>query len=148
MISKALIINDDQTSLMITTVFLNKSGFADKTVTATDGQLGLSFFETLSQEGGNTTEAPEFIFLDLFMPIMNGWDFLDIFSKKYACQFPGVRIAIMSAYIDPEDQQRLAQYDVVLGCISTPIDFVKLAEVKQKYLDLKNRPAKIPVYTC
>jgi CheY-like chemotaxis protein len=148
MITKALVINDDSTSLMIATKFLDKARFADETVTATDGQLGLSFFETMSEEGGNATEAPEFIFLDLFMPVMNGWDFLDIFSEKYAGLFPGVRIAIMSAYIDPEDQQRLAQYDVVMDCISTPLDLVKLAEVKQKYLDLKTLLLKEPVYSC
>jgi CheY-like chemotaxis protein len=148
MITKALIINDDHTSLLIATKFLDKARFADETVTATDGQSGLSFFETMPNEGGDTTEAPEFIFLDLFMPIMNGWDFLDVFSKNYACRFPGVRIVIMSAYIDPEDQQRLAQYDMVLDCISTPLDLVKIAEVKQKYLDLKTMVQKTPVYSC
>ncbi|MBV9988507.1 MAG: response regulator [Chitinophagaceae bacterium] len=146
MISKALIINDDHTSLMIATKFLHRSGFADQTVTATDGQLGLSFFESLP--AGDSNAAPEFIFLDLFMPVMNGWDFLDIFSKKYAPNFPGVRIAIMSAYVDPEDQQRLAQYDVVLDFISTPMNLEKLAEVKQKYLDLKNDRPQQPLYSC
>lgn len=134
MISKVLVINDDSISLMIATKLLKKAEFANETLTAENGEMGLSFFENA---GMNADEVPEFIFLDLFMPVMNGWDFLEIFQQKYAAQYPEVKIAIMSSYVAPDDFERLQSYDVVLDCVPTPMNFEKLAEIKDRYLRLK-----------
>jgi CheY-like chemotaxis protein len=138
MISKVLVINDDSISLMIATKLLRKAEFAHETLTAENGELGLSFFENGGMAAG---EIPEFIFLDLFMPVMNGWDFLEIFQEKYAPLYPDVKIAIMSSYVAPDDLERLHSYDVVLDCVPTPMNFEKLAEIKDRYLKLKQTAA-------
>lgn len=138
MISKVLVINDDSISLMIATKLLRKAEFANETLTAENGEMGLSFFENGGLNGG---EIPEFIFLDLFMPVMNGWDFLEIFQEKYAPLYPDVKIAIMSSYVAPDDLERLQGYDVVLDCVPTPMNFEKLAEIKDRYLRLKQTAA-------
>lgn len=136
MISKVLVINDDSISLMIASKLLKKAEFASETLTAENGEMGLSFFENAGGEA-----IPEFIFLDLFMPVMNGWDFLEIFQQKYAPLYPDVKIAIMSSYVAPDDFERLQGYDVVLDCVPTPMNFEKLAEIKDRYLRLRQTAA-------
>ncbi len=136
MIKKTLVVNDDNTSLLIVCKMINKARFADETLTAVNGQLALDYFEKAVAQGkAHFDAAPEFIFLDMYMPIMNGWDFLDIFSKKYAHLFPGVKIAVVSSSVDPEDMVRLEKYGVVLASVTTPMSLEKLNIVKEMYLN-------------
>lgn len=139
MINKALVINDDVISLMVTCKMISKAGFARETVTAQDGQEALSYIDTcLGMNSATPAELPEFIFLDLHMPVMNGWDFLNVFSEKYANLLPHVKVAIISSYVSEEELARLRQYGIVLDYIPAPMNLGKLSDVKEKFNRLRN----------
>lgn len=134
MINKALVINDDIISLMIACKMISKAEFAKETITAHDGQEALSYIDDCLLKSSNTpAEIPEFIFLDLNMPVMNGWDFLNIFSEKYAGLLPNIKVAIISSYISEEELVRLRQYGIVIDYIPAPMNLGKLSEVKEKF---------------
>lgn len=57
------------------------------------------------------------ILLDLNMPEMNGWQFLDEFQKQY----PDSCLFILTSSINPLDQERSAEYSCVRGYLSKPI---------------------------
>ncbi len=138
MINKVLVVNDDPTSLLIVCKMISKVQFAKETVTANNGEMALSYFEEVLQLGiENTETVPEFIFLDLYMSGLSGWDFMDIFSKKYASLFPWVRIAVLSSYIDEEDILRFEKYKAVLAYLPAPLTLTQLAITKEKFLSLK-----------
>ena len=138
MINKVLVVNDEPTALLIVCKMISKAQFAKETVTASNGEMALSYFDEVVQSGiENTEKVPEFIFLDLYMAGLSGWDFMDIFSKKYASLFPWVRIAVLSSYIDEEDILRLEKYKTVLAFIPAPLTFTQLAITKEKFLNLK-----------
>ena len=135
MIKKTLVVNDDTVSLLIACKMISKAQFANETVTAKDGEAALAYFENVVSKGKeHFDDAPEFIFLDMYMPIMNGWDFLEVFSKKYAAIFLRVKIAVLSSSVDPGDLMRLEKYGVVMASVSTPISMEKLNLVKDIYL--------------
>ncbi len=135
MINKALVINDDAITRMVACKMISKAEFANETVIACDGQAGLSYFDGCLK-AGNTgmSELPEFIFLDLNMPVMDGWDFLEVFSKQYAVHFPSVKIAIMSSFVNDADKQKLQQYGMVLDCIAAPMNLGALSAIKEKFI--------------
>ncbi|MCE7063610.1 response regulator [Dyadobacter sp. CY343] len=61
------------------------------------------------------------LFLDINMPVMNGWEFLDTF-----CSFPSlvqeqITIFILSSSIDPEDTQKAEKHPLVNGYYSKPL---------------------------
>lgn len=77
-------------------------------------------------------ELPDVIFLDISMPLMNGWQFLD-HLMKYP-QRKEMKIFIVSSSIDPYDTGKSSSYDIVTDYIYKPITIEKMKELKAKLL--------------
>lgn len=132
MISKVLCIDDDSISLTISKLLLKRTGFADQIFTAIDGSDALIFFDTLFAENSNPLDAaPNLIFLDINMPVMNGWAFLDAYILQYAEKLPNTKIIILSSTIDPEDQLHAKKYNVVMEFVSKPLSVENIAALKE-----------------
>ncbi len=128
MIGEVLLVDDDDITLMICEFVIKKNSFAQNIIKTKDGKEGIDFFESLV---GNDAQnpAPKVIFLDLNMPVMSGWDFLEDFQGKYQNLLPDTKVIILSSTIDPEDYNRSTNYDVVIDFINKPIsddDIIKL----------------------
>jgi CheY-like chemotaxis protein len=65
------------------------------------------------------------IFLDINMPVLNGWEFLN----KYLDSFPNRKdkIIILSSSIDFQDRQRAQEYEIVSGFLEKPLTLEKIA---------------------
>jgi CheY-like chemotaxis protein len=63
------------------------------------------------------TSFPDAIFLDINMPMMNGWDFLDKVEKLQL----SVPVYMLTSSIDPKDQAKAHQYPLVKDFISKPL---------------------------
>lgn len=62
-------------------------------------------------------EIPDAIFLDINMPEMNGWGFLEVFEKLNL----SIPIYMLTSSIDPKDQEKAHQYTTVKDFISKPL---------------------------
>lgn len=71
------------------------------------------------QEPNN--QLPDILFLDLNMPIVNGWKFLDEFANIKDTLEKDVAIYILSSSVDPEDHKKAKSYDYVKDFISKPL---------------------------
>jgi len=132
MINKMLCVDDDSISLTISKLLLKRTGFADQIFTAIDGSDALIYFETHFAENLNPQEtAPNLILLDINMPVMNGWEFLDAYIAKYAEKLPNTKVVILSSTIDPEDLLHAKEYAVVVEFVSKPLSVENLAELKE-----------------
>ncbi len=132
MINKVLCIDDDSISLIISKILLKRTGFAEQIFTAIDGSIALVYFETHFADNLNPQEtAPNLIFLDINMPVMNGWEFLDYYIAKYAEKLPNTKVVILSSTIDPEDLLRAKEYAVVAQFVSKPLSVENLEELRK-----------------
>ncbi|MBS1494666.1 MAG: response regulator [Bacteroidetes bacterium] len=64
---------------------------------------------------------PSNIFLDINMPLMNGWEFLDEFEKFPDFIKTQFTIYMLSSSIDDSDKERAAANELVTGFISKPL---------------------------
>ncbi len=134
MSSKVLLVNDDRTFLFIAEKMLHKSQFCDEVALAENGEFALDYFKALVARGGDfRANAPQFIFLDLHMPIMDGWTFLESYERDYSEYFPETNIIIISSTVDREELKLLKKINLVTGIMDMPMTMEKLIEVKQKY---------------
>jgi len=70
-------------------------------------------------------EQPDILFLDIFMPNMNGWEFLQHLEEKKVA----VKVYMLSSSVDKNDQDRARKYSIVQDFISKPLSYKTLKEV-------------------
>lgn len=121
---RIICVDDDPMCLLLGEVVLKQSGYAKDVLLAESGLAALSLLERLypaiGQQPGSAA-LPTLILLDLNMPEMSGWDFLDIFKRQYQHLSGLVRIVILSSSIDTADIIRSRQYNAVSDFISKPL---------------------------
>ncbi len=134
MLEKVLCVDDDPITLMLCKKVLLKANLSKAIDTSVNGEDALAYFDRLMAD--STTDYPQLIFLDLNMPVMNGWEFLDHFSGgKYAQQFPLTKVIVLSSTIDPEDIEKSKKYPMVIEFLSKPIT-VEIIELLNRNLGM------------
>ncbi|MBU3681820.1 MAG: response regulator [Flavobacterium sp.] len=125
-----LCIDDDPITIMLSKMVMTRAAYANEIVTAQNGEEALAYLDRLMNEN---SPIPDLIFLDLNMPIMGGWEFLDAFSEeKYRGYFAKSKVVVLSSTIDPRDIEKSKSYEMVLDFMSKPISKELLELVKSK----------------
>lgn len=133
MLDSVLCIDDDPITLMLCKMAIVKASFSNEIATAKNGEEALQYFDTIKQTNLNSEfkKIPQLIFLDLNMPIMDGWEFLERFSSKDYADFNKLNIIILSSTIDPEDLKKSKKYPMVIDFLSKPISKEMLDYLKE-----------------
>ena len=117
------IVEDDETASFVAKILMESFDAADEYSIAKNGKQAVEWIQ-------KTGMLPDFILLDINMPLMNGWEFLDWYEKN---GYKGkTKIAMYTSSIRPEDKQKAKGYDDVIGYIEKPITKEKFAEVVDK----------------
>jgi CheY-like chemotaxis protein len=125
---KVLLVEDDPITVLVCERIIKLTDFAEEVVSVNNGQEALDFFA----DGSNNTQQdiPEIIFLDINMPIMNGWEFLDEFSQVKSSLNKTPLIYILSSTVDPEDEKKGLSYTYVKNFLSKPLTKEHLDEIE------------------
>lgn len=123
-----LCIDDDPITLLLIKMVITKTTFVKEIITAKSGEEAIQYFENF--EVNEAENYPEVIFLDLNMPVMGGWEFLDNFTQKnLPIIFKNTKVYILSSSIDPLDIEKAKTYPIVIDFISKPITKEKLEKL-------------------
>lgn len=126
---KRIFLVDDSKIFRFTVVKLfSITGYDGELVEFEDGQKLLDY---LSQNLNNPDALPDLVLLDINMPVMGGWAFLEAYSKleKPAKEF---EIRILSSSIDPSDINRTQDFKDVNGYMTKPLNIPQVKELLEK----------------
>lgn len=133
MLNLILFVDDDPITLMLCKKVINKASFSNEITTAKNGEEALNYFDSIKKnQEKEIQKVPELIFLDLNMPVMGGWEFLECFSSSKYIDFNTTKIVILSSTIDPEDLNKAKKYPFVIDFLPKPITISML-----EYLTVK-----------
>lgn len=121
--NRILLIDDDPIQNLINTKLLSKLEVTDHIQVAKNG------VEAFDRYLESTLDLPDIIFLDINMPIMNGWQFLDSLSLKKLGILP--RIFMLTSSISPEDIKKSINHQMVENYITKPLSINKLKFLKK-----------------
>lgn len=121
-----LVVDDDAIFLMLTEKYLQKINFDNVIRSFKNGKEVLEHLDSTYSDS-----IKYIILLDINMPIMNGWEFLDaILTKNY---YEDLDIYIVTSSIDLADINKANTYNVVREFISKPLSISNLTEIKNQY---------------
>lgn len=109
---------------------IRKSGFVNVVVPM---QSGIDALEYLKNRYNHVEPHPDLIFLDINMPRMNGWEFLEEYNNLDK-EFQSAVIVVMLTTSDsPEDRAKAALFNMVSGLKSKPLTIEMLEEIIKEY---------------
>jgi CheY-like chemotaxis protein len=118
-INTILLIDDDLTINYLHNRLIEKSAIAAQVLVAKNGIEGITAFLELNERMKGLDSV--LIFLDLNMPIMNGWEFLEKLSKVKSDITMNFKIYILSSTINPDDKKKAKNHPLVSGFLSKPL---------------------------
>lgn len=116
MLDEIILIDDDKIVTAINKRIISKLLPEASIKTFVNGEEGLKYL--IAAQDANLRTL---IFLDLSMPIMNGFEFLSIYENAMAYQEHSFVICLLTSSIAEEDQQKAANYPSVLEYAQKPL---------------------------
>ncbi|AKD05161.1 response regulator [Pontibacter korlensis] len=130
MYKKVYIVDDDEVSIFLTEAILEAESFATEFKGFLDPKKAL--YNLLENaKNSNTSALPEVIFLDLNMPFISGWDFLEALAPYEHALKGRCRIYILTSSVDEHERQRAAASGLVAGFLQKPLQDGCLTQLKR-----------------
>jgi len=131
MIPIAMCIDDDPIVLMLNNLILKEQFFCDQLIMLDKAELALDYFRNQAKLPESEWSLPKIIFLDINMPMMDGWEFLEIFTTEFIQFHQEVKVVILSSSVNPADLELARNHPLVINFIPKPIGETELEQLKQ-----------------
>ena len=127
----ACIIDDDKIYVNLVRKIIEIKKLSENLLIFKNGREALDYFQLIM---GNMTEdkLPDIIFLDLNMPVMDGWEFLSEFIKIKNNFEKKITLYVVSSSIDPRDLERARSFNMVTDYLIKPIELKKFEKIFDK----------------
>jgi CheY-like chemotaxis protein len=121
------LIDDDKIYQFTARKILESTGLAKTILSFYNGSEAIGYFREKSIK--EQDQLPDVIFLDINMPVMNGWQFLEEYHKLLVNLKKSITIYVVSSSVDDCDIQRSKQFSSVTDYIVKPINRIKYQQL-------------------
>ena len=116
--NKIMIVDDNEIDNYIVKVLLKNNNIASEIL---EFNSGLKAIEYLELHKDTAASLPEIIFLDIYMPLVDGFQFMDLFNKIESKLIRKCKVCIVSSSIDNHDIVRTKSDKNIFTFVTKPI---------------------------
>ena len=120
------IIDDDRIYQFAARKTIERTGLAETISPFINGEEAINY---LKKRIADQTSLPDYIFLDINMPVMNGWQFLEEYQAIPEKNRSQSKIFMVSSSVSDYDINRSKEFEVVSGYIIKPVPTEKFREI-------------------
>jgi CheY-like chemotaxis protein len=121
-----LLIDDNEIDLFIAESIVKSTAFAKRVYKECSGVNALNFLKSLTNE----QDLPEIIFLDINMPVMDGFEFLKAFEALPAAIRKKPKIIMLSSSLVREEREKAMKFPSVIKYISKPLQLEDILDLE------------------
>src|ERR1700748_2089317 len=122
-----LLVDDDEINNFISIKLIKKALLTTEIIACLNGKYAIDELMDIQKE--DPSKLPDYILLDINMPIMNGWEFLDEYKRLNIDPTGKTKIFIISSSVFSNDINKARSYPLVKEFISKPLNVDKIVEL-------------------
>ena len=118
-----MLIDDNEIDNLINQKMVEAAGLSKYIYTHTGAKSAIEFLKNIEQLETEIVESvlPDVIFLDIDMPLMDGFQFLEEFNKLKSSTKDKCRIVMLTSSINPQDVSKSKKYEAVKKYLNKPL---------------------------
>lgn len=125
---KVLLVDDDDIVNSINSVIIKHAKFASEVESINNVPTAIDFLSKVKSSG----DTPDVIFLDLNMPGLDGWDFMEEFEKLGING--STKVIMLTSSISAKDEERASSFNHITAFISKPLSPELLENIYKSHL--------------
>lgn len=140
-LNSVLLIDDDKATNFINKTLIKKAAITDHIETALNGQQALDYLTNSGdyEKPSGIFPSPNLIFVDINMPVMDGWEFAEGFINLEENQKENCTLIMLTSSFNPDDKTKATFLPVISGFLNKPLNQEKINSILNtffpEYLD-------------
>jgi CheY-like chemotaxis protein len=130
-----MLIDDDEPTNFLSNMIIEEAGCTKHIQIEDSGKRAIHYLATSEKlaAGNKDYPWPDLIFLDINMPAMNGWEFLDRYNEMGKKHNGKIKIVMLTTSLDPDDEIKAKKNAGVTDFRHKPLTEEMLSEILEKY---------------
>lgn len=125
-----LLVDDDEATNFLHKLTIEEANVSENVIVALNGEEALSI---LRENSKNNIPQPDIIFLDINMPKMNGWEFIEEYQNQDFIEEIKLLIIMLTVSLNPDDKEKANNLDSISGFRNKPLTVDIVNKIVQDY---------------